>query len=74
MIPLTFHHSWSKLEERERQTAMCEFAANGVRHLVLGDTLLKMMGGDYHKFLGNESFFAPLVYITEIWKTVHLSN
>ena len=47
MIPLTFHHSWSKLEERERQTAMCEFAANGVRHLVLGDTLLKMMGGDY---------------------------
>ena len=47
MIPLTFHHSWSKLEERERQTAMCEFAANGVRHLVLCDSLLKMMSGDY---------------------------
>ena len=47
MIPLTFHHSWKKLDERDRLTAMCEFAANGAHHLVLGDTLLKMLGGDY---------------------------
>ena len=47
MIPLTFHHSWKKLDERERLTAMNEFAVNGVRHLVLADTLLKMMGMDY---------------------------
>ena len=47
MVPLTFHHSWSKLGERERLTAMCEFAANGVKHLVLSDSMLKMMGQDY---------------------------
>ena len=47
MIPLTFHHSWKNLDERSRLTAMNEFAANGGRHLVLTDTLLKMMGMDY---------------------------
>ncbi|MBQ6351742.1 MAG: hypothetical protein IJJ28_00560, partial [Lentisphaeria bacterium] len=47
MVPLTFHHSWSKYGERERLTEMCEFAANGVKHIVLGDSLLKMMGQDY---------------------------
>ena len=47
MIPITFHHSWKKLDERDRLTAMCEFAANGTRHLVLTDSLLKMMGQDY---------------------------
>ena len=47
MIPLTFHHSWKKLDEHDRLTAMREFAANGARHLVLSDTLLKMLGGDY---------------------------
>ena len=47
MVPLTFHHSWKKLDERDRLTAMREFAANGAHHLVLADTLLKMMGMDY---------------------------
>ena len=47
MVPLTFHYGWSKYGERERLTGMCEFAANGVRHLVLSDSLLKMMGQDY---------------------------
>ena len=47
MIPVTFHHSWKKLDERERITAMREFAVNGARHLVLSDSLLKMMAGDY---------------------------
>lgn len=47
MTPITFHHSWKKLDERDRATAMREFAANGATHLVLTDTLLKMMGGDY---------------------------
>ena len=45
MVPITFHHGW-KLDERDRMTAMREFAANGAEHLVLTDTLLKMMGGD----------------------------
>ena len=47
MIPITFHHSWRKLDERDRLTAMREFAANGAKHLVLSDSLLKMLGGDY---------------------------
>ena len=47
MVPLTFHHSWQKLDERDRLTVMREFAANGAHHLVLSDTLLKMMSGDY---------------------------
>jgi len=47
MIPLTFHHSWKKLDERQRLTVMCEFAANGAKHIVLSDSLLKMMGQDY---------------------------
>ena len=47
MIPLTFHHSWKKLDERDRLVAMREFAANGAKHLVLSDSLLKMLGGDY---------------------------
>ena len=47
MVPLTFHHSWNKLDARDRLTAMREFAVNGAKHLVLGDMLLKMMGGDY---------------------------
>ena len=47
MVPLTFHHSWKKLDERDRLTAMHEFAANGAHHLVLSDSLLKMLGGDY---------------------------
>ena len=47
MVPITFHHSWKKLDERDRLTAMREFAANGATHLVLTDTLLKMMSGDH---------------------------
>ena len=46
MVPLTFHHSWKKYDERQRLTAMREFAANGATHLVLSDSLLKMMGQD----------------------------
>ena len=47
MVPLTFHHSWKKLDERDRLTIMREFAANGAHHLALADALLKMMSGDY---------------------------
>ena len=47
MATLTFHHSWKTYEERDRLTVMREFAANGAKHLVLSDTLLKMMGQDY---------------------------
>lgn len=47
MVPLTFHHSWKKYDERQRLTVMREFVADGARHLVLSDSLLKMMGQDY---------------------------
>lgn len=46
MVPLTFHHGWRKYEERDRLTAMREFAANGAQHLVFGDMLFKMLVGD----------------------------
>ena len=47
MVPITFHHSWKLFSEKQRLTAMREFAVNGAKHLVLGDTFLKMMGEDY---------------------------
>ncbi len=33
------------------------------------NSVIKSFGGDYIKFLGNSGFFAPLVFITEIWKS-----
>lgn len=33
------------------------------------NSVVKCFGGEYFKFLGNEKFFVPMVYITEIWKT-----
>ena len=47
MVPLTFHHSWGRYDAQERLSVMREFAANGAEHLVLSDTLLKMMAGDH---------------------------
>ena len=47
MVPITFVHGWGELSERDRLIAMGEFAANGARHLVLGDAMMKLMDGDY---------------------------
>ena len=43
MIPVTFLYNWSHPSDQDRQTVMYEFAANGAHHLVLTDTLLKMI-------------------------------
>ena len=47
MVPITFVHGWDLLAERDRLIAMREFAANGARHLVLSDAMMKLMDGDY---------------------------
>ena len=45
MVPLTFAYDWDLFEdENPRRNAMAEFAACGVRHLVLTDSLIKMIG------------------------------
>ena len=44
MVPVTFLYDWEYPSDRDRQTVMYEFAANGAKHLVLSDTLLKMIG------------------------------
>jgi putative aldouronate transport system permease protein len=48
---------------------IASIATNVLSYDGMVNSIIKMMGGDYQKFLGNENFFAPLVYITEIWKT-----
>ena len=44
MVPITFLYDWEYPSDKDRQTVMYEFAANGAKHLVLTDTLLKMIG------------------------------
>ena len=44
MVPVTFLYDWEHPSDHDRQTVMCEIAANGAKHLVLTDTLLKMIG------------------------------
>ena len=43
MVPVTFLFNWSHPSDKDRQTVMYEFAANGAKHLVLTDTLIKMI-------------------------------
>ena len=43
MVPVTFLYNWSHPSDKDRQTVMYEFAANGAKHLVLTDTLIKMI-------------------------------
>ena len=45
MVPVTFHYDFAALGERERQTVLYEFAANGARHLTLTDALLDTVAG-----------------------------
>ena len=46
MVPVTFLYNWSHPSDKDRQTVMYEFAANGAHHLVLTDTMLKMIERD----------------------------
>ena len=43
MVPVTFLYDWEFPSDKDRQTVMYEFAANGAKHLVLTDTLIKMI-------------------------------
>ena len=45
-LPLTYYFEWEFCDERTRRSVMAEFAANGAKHIVLTDGLLKMIGGD----------------------------
>ena len=42
--PVTFIYDWEYPSDRDRQTVMYEFAANGAKHIVLSDSLIKMIG------------------------------
>ena len=46
MVPVTFLYDWEYPSDHDRQTVMYEFAANGAKHLVLTDTMLKMIERD----------------------------
>ena len=43
--PLTYWYNFTGLDEKLRRLVMAEFAADGAKHLVLSDGLLKMIGG-----------------------------
>ena len=45
-VPLTYWYNFSALAEKMRRTVMAEFAANGAKHLVLTDGLLRMLAGE----------------------------
>ena len=44
MVPITFLYDWEYPSDKDRQTVMYELAANGVKHIVLTDTMLQMIG------------------------------
>ena len=45
-IPFTYLCTFSGLDERMRRMMLAEFAANGAKHIVLSDGLLKMLAGE----------------------------
>ena len=51
MIPFTYCYDWNVFDERGRQVAMAEFAANGAKHLVLTSALIEMISGDPKLYL-----------------------
>lgn len=65
MVPITFFYDFEHLSDRDRQTVMYEFAANGARHLVLSDTLLNMIGGasKLYRALRTEAAAAGLDFV-----------
>ena len=52
MVPITFLYDWEFPSDKDRQTVMYEFAANGAKHLVAkivgkaGDALARLLGLD----------------------------
>ena len=45
-LPLTYCFEWDDVDERSRRQIFAEFAANGAKHLVLTDGLLKKLAGE----------------------------
>ena len=46
MVPVTFLYDWEHPSDKDRQTVMYEFSANGAKHLVLNHTLIRMIERD----------------------------
>jgi len=46
MVPVTFLYDWEHPSDKDRQTVMYEFAANGAHHLVLNHTLIRKIERD----------------------------
>ncbi len=42
---------------------------NTLGHTGLVNSIIRLLGGEAVSFLGNQSYFQPMVYITAIWKT-----
>jgi sugar phosphate isomerase/epimerase len=51
MVPFAYCYDWGVFEEKGRQVAMAEFAANGVKHIVLTSTLIEMISGNPKLYL-----------------------
>ncbi len=51
MVPFTYCYDWGVLDERPRQVAMAEFAANGAKHLVLTSSLIEKISGEPKLYL-----------------------
>jgi len=64
-LPLTYYFEWDRLDERMRRSTMAEFAANGAKHLVLTDGLLKMLCGTpaFYRKLAAEIADAGLSFV-----------
>ena len=45
-VPLTYWYDFSDLDERMRRMVLAEFAANGAKHLVFTNGLLRMIAGE----------------------------
>jgi len=51
MIPFSYCYDWGVLDEKARQVAMAEFAANGAKHIVLTSNLLEKISGEPKLYL-----------------------
>ena len=64
-VPFTYLCTFSGLDERMRRMMLAEFAANGAKHIVLSDGLLKMLAGEpkFYLTLQTEMRDAGLTFV-----------
>lgn len=51
MVPFSYCYDWGVLDDLTRPAAMAEFAANGVRHIVLTSNLIELISGTPKMYL-----------------------